>query len=313
MDALVVVACVCAAVFATSIYWCWQKSAEERSRRKRLHDAVRAEGVFVRSAPLESRGISAHIIGFMQAETEKLKLGIVLFPLRRPVRKTLSKRGAQMIRVSGLDGSVSVEGMCAARLKLACAGFAAGGVSGLILSNELGFLLGLSGAIAGFVSCTRSLKREGMLRTAGLERHLSEMIEVVSLGLRSGLSFDKAFELYYTHFETGLGADAAKAQQRWVMGLTTREDALRDLASRYNSPIFSRVIENIIRSLRFGSSLAESLEATAVEARAVHKARMEEAVAKAPIKMMIPTGTLILPAMLLLVLGPVLLDMMQGF
>ncbi|MEG1561572.1 MAG: type II secretion system protein, partial [Raoultibacter sp.] len=64
---------------------------------------------------------------------------------------------------------------------------------------------------------------------------------------------------------------------------------------------------------RFGSSLAQSLEVTSVEARAVHKARREEAVAKAPIKMMIPTGTLILPAMLLLVLGPVLLDMMQGF
>ena len=36
--------------------------------------------------------------------------------------------------------------------------------------------------------------------------------------------------------------------------------------------------------------------------------------ARAPttVKMMVPTGTLILPAMLLLVLGPVLLELMEG-
>ena len=39
-----------------------------------------------------------------------------------------------------------------------------------------------------------------------------------------------------------------------------REDALRSLAKTYDSPVFSRVVENIIRSLRFGSSLVESLE-----------------------------------------------------
>ena len=42
------------------------------------------------------------------------------------------------------------------------------------------------------------------------------------------------------------------------------------------------------------------------------QAQVEERVAKAPVKMMIPTGTLILPAMLLLVLGPVLLELMEG-
>ena len=33
----------------------------------------------------------------------------------------------------------------------------------------------------------------------------------------------------------------------------------------------------------------------------------------APVKMMMPTGALILPAMLLLVLGPVLLELANGF
>jgi tight adherence protein C len=69
----------------------------------------------------------------------------------------------------------------------------------------------------------------------------------------------------------------------------------------------------MVRSLRFGTSIAESLEASAAEARETHKARMEERVAKVAVKMMLPVGGLILPAMLLLVLGPVLLELMEGF
>ena len=50
-----------------------------------------------------------------------------------------------------------------------------------------------------------------------------------------------------------------------------------------------------------------------MEARQSHKAYVEEKVMKAPVKMMLPVGTLILPSMLILVLGPVLLDLAQGF
>ena len=85
------------------------------------------------------------------------------------------------------------------------------------------------------------------------------------------------------------------------------------MSDSYASVMFSRVIENIVRSLRFGSSLAESLEAAASEARSAYRARKQEQVAKAPVKMMVPTGALMLPAMLLLVVGPVLLELMEGF
>ena len=132
------------------------------------------------------------------------------------------------------------------------------------------------------------------------------------VGLRSGLSFDRGFALYGSHFDSDLARACVGAQHAWSLGLTNREDALRDLAASYDSPLFARVVESMVRSLRFGSSLAEGLESAAAEARAVHRAQVEERVAKAPVKMMVPTGTLILPAMLLLVLGPVLLELMEG-
>lgn len=140
-----------------------------------------------------------------------------------------------------------------------------------------------------------------------------EMLEVVALGLRSGLSFDRSLQLYAEHFDTLLSRSCASTQRQWSLGLVTREQALRDLAATFDSPLFARVVENVVRSLRFGSSLAESLEAAAAEARTQFRSRKQEQVAKASVKMMVPTGALMLPAMLLLVLGPVLLELMEGF
>ena len=141
---------------------------------------------------------------------------------------------------------------------------------------------------------------------------MSEMLEVVALGVRSGLSFDRSLQLYTGHFDDGLARECAAAQRSWEAGLATRQDALRALAQGYDNPLFSRTVSAIIRSLRFGTSLGEVLEQSTEQARAARKAQVEERVAKAPVKMMIPTGTLILPAMLLLVLGPVLLELMEG-
>ena len=59
--------------------------------------------------------------------------------------------------------------------------------------------------------------------------------------------------------------------------------------------------------------MSDSLSLLAVEARAIRKAKLEERVAKAPVKMLLPVGTLILPAMLILVMGPIMLDLMKGF
>ena len=88
---------------------------------------------------------------------------------------------------------------------------------------------------------------------------------------------------------------------------------MRALARAYDSALFERVAESIIRSLRFGTSLAETLSILSAEARSIRKSKIEERVAKAPVKMLVPVGALILPAMLILIMGPVLLDLMEGF
>lgn len=218
----------------------------------------------------------------------------------------------ELIRHAGLAGQVTDQGVQAARFRLALAGALAGAAAGVAVSAELGLALCVVGAFLGLSGPTWALRRMKQRRALELERALPEMLEVVALGLRSGLSFDRSFQLYSASFASTFARACESAQRSWSLGLLTRDEALYNLAQSYSSDQLRRTVERIIRSLRFGISLAPDLEAAASEARARKRAQAEERVAKAPVKMMVPTGALILPAMLLLVLGPVLLELMQG-
>lgn len=215
-------------------------------------------------------------------------------------------------RTSGVRGRISAEAFAKTRIDLALACGLAGLAFGLVLSAELGMVLLLAGLAAGWMMPARALRYRIAQRSARLEEHLPEMLDVVALGMRSGLSFDASLRLYADSFKTMLARELALAQCEWSSGLERRDEALRELAASYDSPVFERLVETMVRSMRFGSSMVSSLEEDAREARSIYKARKEERIAKAPVKMMIPTGTLILPAMLIMVLGPVLLELMGG-
>ena len=204
------------------------------------------------------------------------------------------------------------EGFWEARTRLTLLGAAAGLVTGSLVTIELGCVLGCVGGLAGWKALPWAFDQRGRQRAQAMERNLSEMLDVMALGLRSGMSFERSLDLYTDYFRTPLADAFRSAHRQWACGLAARADALREVAASYASPLLERVVENIVRSLRFGSTLADNLEDAAREARADYKARRQEEVAKAPVKMMLPTGALILPAMLMLVLGPVLLELAGG-
>ena len=214
---------------------------------------------------------------------------------------------------AGCSKDITVSAYCEARLRLAVIGSLVGALVGVPISTGLAVVLGLVGGLAGGTAMGRAVRTQRRVRGACAERHLSEMLEVVALGLRSGLTFDRSFALYGSHFDNEFARSCARAYRSWSLGLAGREEALRELANSYDCDQLGRIVDSIVRGLRFGSSLTGVLEESAVQARASYRTGLEERVAKAPVKMMLPTGTLILPAMLLLVMGPVLLELLGGF
>jgi tight adherence protein C len=158
---------------------------------------------------------------------------------------------------------------------------------------------------------TLSRKRENERRTASFERDLPALLEVVALGMQAGMGFDQAFALYTERFETPLARCCKESLVVWQKGLKSRDAGMRELADRIQTPSFRHFCSSVLRALRFGAPMTQLLLDLAQEARKDYRARRQESVAKAPVKMLLPTGVLILPAMLLLVMGPIVLDLMR--
>lgn len=302
---------VSAAVAAACAVFAVMEHRDHVARRRFDASGVGDRDGGTRHGACEKGRLDDRLIALAEFMSRKMQSNASALPLWSSAR--ISRWCAEHLRRAGIAEGVSAVGFCAARVRVASAAMLCGLLVGLVFSAELSILLALAGAAMGWVSLSWAVRQREKRRVDELERHLSEMLEVVALGLRSGLSFDRSLQLYVEHFDTLLSLSCASAQRQWSLGLTTRDEALRALAATFDSPMFSRVVENVIRSLRFGSSLAEILESAAAEARLQFRSRKQEQVAKASVKMLVPTGALMLPAMLLLVMGPVLLELMEGF
>lgn len=135
---------------------------------------------------------------------------------------------------------------------------------------------------------------------------LPQMLDVVTLGLGSGLSFDGSLDLYCTRSKSALSSELNRAMTRWRLGLVTREEALDGVGSELHIQALKRFAHVVGESLTFGAPLAQTLEHQSDLLRAEQRSQLEEDLEKLPVKMLIPLGTLILPAMLIAILGPLL-------
>lgn len=150
-------------------------------------------------------------------------------------------------------------------------------------------------------------RRRDELRRA-CDRQLDTLADIVAMGMRGGLSFDAALALYCEKFPGELSHVMRAAQLKWRSGVATRERALKDAADQVGSQLVKRFSDTVVQAMGYGSPLAGMLTTLARDIRRERFAQIERQVEKVPIKMLVPTGTCILPAMLVLIMGPVLIQ-----
>ncbi|MBR3315911.1 MAG: type II secretion system F family protein [Atopobiaceae bacterium] len=141
-------------------------------------------------------------------------------------------------------------------------------------------------------------------RSATLD--MPTFLDIVTLGISAGLSFDASLELYCERYDTPLARMVSDAMLSWRMGIRGRGEALQELAREVESPAMARFTAAVVDALAFGTPLAESLERQAQVIRDEQRAQVEEEIERVPVRMLIPLGTLIVPAMLISILGPLL-------
>lgn len=168
-------------------------------------------------------------------------------------------------------------------------------------------LAGALGTVASLGPVRRA--REAEVRARRRAECLSElpvMLDVVTLGLSAGLSFDSSLELYCERYGSELSRLFSESMLSWRIGARSREEALSWVADEVGVSALGRFAVVVSEALAFGTPLAEALEQQAQAIREEQRSQVEEEIEKVPVKMLVPLGTLIVPAMFLAILGPLL-------
>lgn len=202
---------------------------------------------------------------------------------------------------------------------LAGCSVAAAGAAALALSGRGGGRLRARRALASLEGAAARVREVPMLRRARRTEELARrrasclselpvMLDVVTLGL----SFDASLELYCSRAGGPLSRAFEEAMLSWRIGVVDRERALWELADELGVAALRRFAGVVGEALAFGSPLAEALERQAQVIRDEQRAQVEAEIERVPVKMLVPLGTLIVPAMFLAILGPLLGSVVSG-
>jgi tight adherence protein C len=149
-------------------------------------------------------------------------------------------------------------------------------------------------------------------RRYAIVRALPDMLDMLTISVEAGLGFDAALAKVVRNSEGPLAEEFGRVLQETQAGATRRE-ALRAFAERVDMPQIHSFSGALVQADLFGVSIAQVLRTQGAEMRLVRRQKAEELAQKAPVKMIIPLITCILPATMIVILGPVVLRIMGVF
>ncbi len=133
------------------------------------------------------------------------------------------------------------------------------------------------------------------------------LVATTGAGLNPSLAFRRSAEV----LDGPLGDELRIAVRGLDLGTPWRV-VLDELTARTGDAAIRRLVRSMGRSQRLGTSLVSALHNVAEDLRSERQTRAEELARRAPVKMLFPLVFLILPAFLLLTVGPVLLATLRS-
>ena len=150
------------------------------------------------------------------------------------------------------------------------------------------------------------LTNTGLRRSQQIDRDLPDFLDVLSVTVRSGMSFRPAVERVSSFHEGPLAEEMRGAIYSMRLGVTRRDAfiAARDNSRSENVAIF---VSAFLQAEELGTPLADALVDISSEIRRERAQQVRRAAARAQPKIAIVVTTLILPATLILILGSMIL------
>jgi tight adherence protein C len=149
-------------------------------------------------------------------------------------------------------------------------------------------------------------------RQRAIVRSLPFSVDLLTLVVEAGLDFSQGLQRVVERGPSGPLSDELSLMLREIRLGTTRSEALRSLSERCGVPEVTSFTSVLIQADRLGASIGSVLRAQADVMRAERFQRAEKAGARASSLVLMPLVIFILPAALLVIVGPVLLRFIYG-
>lgn len=172
----------------------------------------------------------------------------------------------------------------------------------LVAWKHLVILLVL-GAAVGYYGPDLALREVIARRFKSASLSLPDMLDLLTISVEAGLGFDAALSKIAQTSNGILADEFTKTLQEIRMG-TPRSQALKNLAARIDVPELRSFITAIVQAEVFGTSIGNVLRTQAKDLRLRRRQKAEEIAQKAPVKMVFPLITCILPSLFTVILGP---------
>jgi tight adherence protein C len=218
---------------------------------------------------------------------------------------------------AGYSDPSAVSVYWASRVSLAL-GFAALAILGLPLLGAASgqMLLGIFwlGGI-GWVGPTFYVRRRLKARQKEVQLALADMLDMLVVCVEAGLGLNQALVRVadeIDHVSPVMSEQLAMVNLEMRAG-TPREEALKNFAERTGLADIRSLVNMMIQTDRFGTSVADALRVHSDTMRTKRRQRAEEAAAKTTIKLVFPLVLFVFPAMFVVVIGPSALAIYRTF
>jgi tight adherence protein C len=185
--------------------------------------------------------------------------------------------------------------------------FILGGGIGII-----GLLVTLVSVGIGIILPKTLVEHKARERTAKIDYEVPELVDLLVTTIEAGIGFGSALQVSSRRVREPLGSELRLTLGEQSMGLTMNE-ALKNMLERTNRSVSMRAfVQAIVQGETMGVSIGKTLRDLAVDMRKRRRQQAEERAQKAPIKLLFPLTFLILPAMMIVILGPAVRAVAHG-
>lgn len=187
-------------------------------------------------------------------------------------------------------------------------------VGGAVITRASGlmWLVAVVGTVLAFFAPDIWLSSRIAARQKEIRHTLPDVLDMLTISIEAGLGFDQAIAKIVRLSPGALSVELARALQEIQAG-SDRSEALRNLSKRTDVAELNTFITSIVQAEQLGIPIGQVLRTQAKEMRLTRRQRAEEQAQKTPVKIVFPLILCILPATMIVILGPAVVSIGRVF